>query len=92
MQGFFATSNTWSKPRLPFFPQCGSCGLYKKCESPKMAVAGHGKRKILIVGESPSQKEDKSGIPFAGNSSFALSEIMKKYNVRLTKNCWRAES
>jgi uracil-DNA glycosylase len=47
-------------------PQCGVCGLWRGCKTPKMEVSGKGKRRILIVGEAPGADEDTQGKPFVG--------------------------
>ena len=40
---------------------CLSCGLFKKCNSPKMKVSGKGKRGIMFIGTAPNFSEDKKG-------------------------------
>lgn len=77
-----------SKAPLSTIPQCGSCGLYLKCNSPKMAVAGLGKRKILIVGEAPGKNEDEKGVPFIGNAGQVLRETLNKFGVDADSDCW----
>ena len=52
MRGFFETQPTVNRPHS-LIAKCGACGLYKKCDSPKIPVTGEGRRRILVVGESP---------------------------------------
>lgn len=69
-------------------PLCGKCGLYKQCKSPKMPVDGDGKKKILIVGEAPGEKEDEKGKPFVGPSGSLLSTELIDFGIDLRKDCW----
>jgi len=77
MSGFFNAhsyeKNTKKKQRIT---HCGKCGLSKKCISPKMEVAGSGKRKILFIGDHPGQIEDREGILFQGNAGQFLRETL----------------
>jgi len=69
-------------------PLCGTCGLMNQCESPKMKVAGRGRRKILIVGEAPGKDEDRQGLPFVGASGQMLQRLLLKHGVMLREDCW----
>lgn len=65
MPGLFADSNRGPvRGFASSLPRCGECGLYKKCQSPKMPADGDGRKGILIVGEGPGADEDKKGRPF----------------------------
>lgn len=90
--GFFALSEIRSKPKVPLVAECGSCGIYKQCLSPKMKVSGLGKKKILIVGEAPGKEEDKQNRPFVGNSGRRLRSMMDKLGVDLNEDCWRTNA
>lgn len=88
-KGFFHSSQlAQMKAPLPILPQCGACGLYKTCKSPKMEVYGKGRRKILIVGEAPGEDEDDKDRPFCGKSSQELKEVLAKCGVDMDKECW----
>lgn len=89
MEGFFG-GGVWEEGRLPLslIPQCGVCKLHTKCLSPKMPVDGKGRKKILIVGEAPGKEEDKSGIPFCGESGKFLSHALSRLGIDLRKDCW----
>lgn len=78
---------TYRKP-LPLVAKCGVCRLHENCRSPKMKVDGKGKRKILIVGESPGTTEDEEGIPFVGESGQLLEKTFDKFGIDLREDCW----
>ena len=85
---FFPESTLVSQRPMTGIPLCGSCGLYKKCKSPKMEVDGLGKRKILIVGEAPGADEDQRGKPFVGRTGKYLRGVLKQYGICMYKDCW----
>lgn len=81
MDGFFSSIDLDRKslPMATDSPQCGACGLYKKCQSPKMKPYNRGKEKdILIVSESPGEQEDKQGRQLVGNSGKELAEVIRR--------------
>lgn len=87
--GFFQGSVVASsKAPLPVVAQCGSCGLYKTCNSPKMAPSGQGRRKVLIVAEAPGADEDKQGIQLVGKSGTLLNTTLARLDVEMRKDCW----
>ncbi len=53
IDGYFGSAPPPVRQALPMQAQCGVCGLYKQCKSPKMPVYGKGRKGILIVGEAP---------------------------------------
>ena len=69
-------------------PRCGSCGLFRGCKSPKMAVAGQGRKGILVVGEAPGQSEDEQGKPFVGKTGRHLQEVLTRASIDLFRDCW----
>lgn len=86
-RGFFCKSEVISKPTMATVPRCGACGLLKTCNSPKMEVAGHGRRSILIIGEAPGQTEDEQGKPFVGKAGKLLWETLSRLGVE-RNDCW----
>ncbi len=68
--------------------KCGACGLLKNCNSPKLEVAGKGKRKILLVSESPGATEDETGKQFAGSAGKMIKKILAKFGVDMYQDCW----
>lgn len=89
MEGFFSRQQlAMVKDPSPRVPLCGKCGLLKGCKSPKMPVAGKGKRKILIVGEAPGEHEDEVGKPFVGRAGQRLQQELQKNGISLFEDCW----
>lgn len=64
-------------------PQCGRCGLYKLCNSPKMPPTGEGKRRILFVAEAPGETEDARGEQLVGKSGQYLRTVLAKLDCDL---------
>ena len=92
-KGFFSGSEVAaSKPPPSRYPQCGTCGLLKTCNSPKMEVHGDGKKRILVVGEAPGSEEDKQGIPFVGKPGQHLRRTLRGLDVNLDRDCWSTNS
>lgn len=54
---------------------CESCGLYKKCNSPKMKVQGNGKQGILVIIDPPTLKADRLGKTYVGQTRYLLKEL-----------------
>ena len=69
-------------------PACGKCQLYKDCRTKKMDVSGKGEKKILILGDWPSEKDDMNAIHFSGDSGKYLIDLLKKQGISLRKDCW----
>lgn len=88
MNGFFESSVIQSEKPVGLIPKCGSCGLFKTCRSPKMAVAGNGARKVLVVGEAPGATEDEEGVPFVGKAGQYLRNALGQIGVRLERDAW----
>lgn len=86
MKGFFTDSTTRKAAPTSMVPKCGSCGLYRRCESPKMAPYGKGERDVLIVGEAPGETEDLQGRPFVGKAGDFLRESMEQIGVDLDRD------
>lgn len=93
MKGFFPESDfKRQKQPLLLIPQCGACGLYKDCHSPKMAVSGKGKMKILIVAEAPGENEDRRGLQLVGNAGMELVRLLDKVGINMRRDCWLTNS
>lgn len=88
MKGFFPETSLSVITADPMLPQCGKCGLLNTCKTPKMPVAGMGKRKIMIVGEAPGASEDAEGKPFVGISGQRLQRALRKCGIELFRDCW----
>ncbi len=91
--GFFAASELHGKrPMALMQPRCGICRLYEGCQSPKMPVAGKGKKGILVIGEAPGRTEDEQNKPFVGSSGQFLQDKLRKFGVELFRDCWVTNS
>lgn len=87
--GFFSESTLLKEEKQELSePQCARCGLYKKCESPKIQVCGKGRRRVMIVGEAPGEDEDEQGKFFVGRSGQKQDEILRRLKVKVNKDCW----
>lgn len=69
-------------------PECGRCGLYKTCKTPKMPVAGQGRKGIMVIGEAPGETEDERGKPFVGKSGEELQAAVRLAGADLFRDCW----
>lgn len=87
MTGFYSASELPMIETATLIPKCGACGLFKKCNSPKMVPHGKGKKNILIVGDSPGAEEDKKGRPFVGEAGQKLRKTLAKYNIDMDRDC-----
>lgn len=65
---------------------CDKCKLNTGCDSPKYPVKGKGKKKILIVLESPGKEEDLKDKH--GPTTQLLDEELERKGINLYKDCW----
>jgi len=88
MKGFFPSSEVQREQPGTLLPKCGSCGLFKHCESPKMKPYGKGGQEVLVVGEAPGQTEDEMGRPFIGKAGQFLRSCLDSAEIDLDKDAW----
>ena len=88
MSGFFPASEVQRGKPIGLVAKCGACGLFKNCNSPKMPVHGEGRKQVLIVGESPGQTEDQTGLPFTGEAGQFLRNTLEQLDVDLDTDAW----
>jgi uracil-DNA glycosylase family 4 len=87
--GFFATSELADKRKpLSMVAQCGQCGFYKSCVSPKFPVFGKGKRRILFVGEYPTKEEDQAKSLLSNADNQWLIRTLNKLGLDFERDCW----
>lgn len=55
---------------------CKKCSLYKTRILPVVGQGNH-QAKVIFVGEAPGANEDKTGVPFCGNSGKILDELFE---------------
>jgi uracil-DNA glycosylase family 4 len=88
MKGFFSSSIVQREKPTGLIPQCGKCGLYKDCKSPKMEPSGSGGKSVLIVGDAPGETEDKRDRHFIGEAGLYLREVLDSIGVDLELDTW----
>lgn len=87
MKGFFAAEAVQRhNPSGSLVPKCGACGLYKRCETPKMKSFGEGRKKVLVVGEAPGATEDEEGRPFIGKAGQMLRGVLGGLGIKLDRD------
>lgn len=72
----------------PLVPQCGACGLARKCNNPKPGPQGQGGKRILLVGGSPSQAEDRPGRLFSDGNGQRVRSALAALGVDVAADCW----
>ena len=88
MGGFFTKAETASETRPDGkIYSCISCGMYKNCVSPRMMSYGEFHKKILIVGESPSDLDDKRGKMWQGKDGKILQRTLEDFGIDLFEDC-----
>jgi len=71
---------------------CFTCGLYRHCKTPKMPVAGKGKKGILIWAGVPGETADARNDPFAGKPSAFLNRELRKLGIDMEEDCWKVSA
>jgi uracil-DNA glycosylase family 4 len=71
---------------------CDACSLDRSCIHPNMKPYGRGRKKILLVGEAPGEKEDDRGIPFIGPSGQLIKEVLDEIGISFTGDCIRTNA
>ena len=61
--------------------QCQKCPLHKTRTFPVVGQGNH-QAKIIFIGEGPGANEDKTGIPFCGQSGNILDELFESIGYR----------
>jgi len=88
MEGFFTLEQTQSRSRPNGkLISCASCGLSTNCLSPKIPPFGKFKKGIMILGEAPSETEDRAGQPWRGKAGRLLEKTLANLGVDLFEDC-----
>lgn len=66
---------------------CASCGLYRKCKSPRMKATGLGEKGILVIAEGSGFKEDELGTQLIGKSGQVLRKALRRFGIDLDRDC-----
>lgn len=87
-RGFFERSIVLGRDKKESrLPECGACGLYKKCSTPKLSPYGKGKKKVLVIHGVP---EDREGITGTGSAWF--KDRLISCGVKQARDCWTTYS
>lgn len=91
MEGFFdrEEEKKLSVNKSPKILTCEDCKLYKNCISPKMEPSGKGKKKILVIGESPGEKEDIQGTQLVGKTGQLFRKTLRELGYDLDRDFWK---
>ena len=94
MRGFFSDDELTAhiQKYTPLEPQCNKCTLHLKCKSPKMGVTGEGRKKVLIISESPGKAEDTQGKQLIGEAGQLLRQYLDELGLDLDKDFWKMNS
>jgi len=84
----FATPNDNKKTKGNALQGCDGCNYQYTAKTPKLKVAGSGKKGIMIVIDTPSECEDLAGEILTDAIYQPLKDALRKYNAHPTKDCW----
>lgn len=88
MQGFFTKEETRSSLGVRSRKSsCFSCGLHINAKSPKMEAVGNFKKKIMLLGEFPGEREDARNKPWQGKEGRILQTTLAKLGIDLFEDC-----
>lgn len=100
-QGFFTLEELDSITQVEFDfdkgPNCHKCGLYLKCQSPKMLYTGQGQKGVLIIAEAPGRDEDEhwkqlgyvEPTQLIGEAGQLLRQELKTLKLDLDRDFWK---
>ncbi len=95
--GFFSTGELVKKARQDIDldslqPQCQKCGAYKDARTKKLGPTGMGEKKILIVGDFPSEQDDFHCTQFHGEIGEFINERARAAGLSINRDCWRVNA
>lgn len=68
---------------------CIDCRLDNKARNPKIAIYGKGKRRIMLVLETPDYMEDKKGGPWKSVNGIIIRDLLKEtFDLDVERDCW----
>jgi len=73
---------------IPGMSGCDRCGLYKKCNSPKLEITGNGGQRILFVGGCNTKDEDRTGTHCTGKIGQLLRDVVTELGFSTNIDCW----
>lgn len=70
--------------------ECDECGAKEICENPELgSYIGHGRKKILIIDEFVSKKEDVNGEIWADSENVDyFNNLMISFGINVYQDCW----
>lgn len=92
MSFFFPKRDKQAEQAYKIKTGCEGCGLGEECTTRRMALAGKGRKGILVVTNNPTLHEDESGLWNKGKSTLILRKALKDAGVDLDKDCWRVNA
>lgn len=87
MRGFFSKDQVQLIGGETKGMSCATCGLYKTALTPKMEPYGDFRKKIMIVGESPAQEDDKKGKPFQSKGGRLFQRKCQQLGIDIFRDC-----
>lgn len=84
MKGFFSKDDVIGQT-----DNCQRCGLYKKCQSPRMEYTGLGEKQILIIAEAPGKTEDEQNKQLIGSAGQLLRNNLSNLGFDLDRDFWK---
>jgi len=88
MSGFFSQSKITQDAPTNRIAKCGSCGLFKGANNPKMGLYGKGRKSILFIGSCPTKQDDIRGMPLGSRPGIKLKKVLDFLGHSLKKDCW----
>ena len=97
MEGFFSKreiERSNSETKMTTGAACSACGLFKKCNSPKLKVSGEGGKGILFITDAPEELDDVRKDYGYGPAGSLVRDIYESYAGKGTfyKDCWMTGS
>lgn len=96
--GFFTHTELAKKAKKEidihsFVPQCNDCGLYKDSRTKKQGVTGSGAKRILIVGDFPSENDDYDCTQLSGEVGTYTKNLLRVHgNIVMNADCWKVNA
>jgi len=94
--GFFSQEEVTEMTQIEFDfddgPNCHKCGLYTKCNSPKMKYTGDGEKGVLIVAEASGANEDQYGTQLIDDAGQLLRTELEALGLDLDRDFWKTNA
>lgn len=66
---------------------CISCGLHRKCNTPKIKPVGNFKKRILNIFSSVSEKSDRTGVFLVGDEADFIAHTYRQFGIDIFEDC-----